>query len=115
MPVSMAVCETANVVNAALRESLGGNSSAVSSTDQAKSGEDTNGSLQNHIVANAKRILMAKIEYEEVPNYHESVLENLKSKYIVIKPGNPGAINGFSGKNNTGKLVGANGHGEYTV
>ncbi|XP_032575140.1 ubiquitin carboxyl-terminal hydrolase 36 [Drosophila sechellia] len=110
MPVSMAVCETANVVNAALRESLGGNSSAGSSTDQAKSGEDTNGSLQNHIVANAKRILMAKIEYEEVPNYHESVLENLKSKYIVIKPGNPGAINGFSGKNNTGKLVGANGH-----
>ncbi|XP_039488714.1 ubiquitin carboxyl-terminal hydrolase 36 isoform X1 [Drosophila santomea] len=111
MPVSMAVCETANVVNAALRESLGGNSSAAgSSIDQAKSGEDSNGSLQNHIVANAKRILMAKIEYEEVPNYHESVLENLKSKYIVIKPGNPGAINGFGGKNNTGKVVGANGH-----
>ncbi|XP_043650562.1 ubiquitin carboxyl-terminal hydrolase 36 [Drosophila teissieri] len=111
MPVSMAVCETANVVNAALRESLGGNSSAVgSSVDQAKSGEDSTGSLQNHIVANAKRILMAKIEYEEVPNYHESVLENLKSKYIVIKPGNPVAINGFGGKNNTGKVVGANGH-----
>ncbi|EDV51044.2 ubiquitin carboxyl-terminal hydrolase 36 isoform X1 [Drosophila erecta] len=111
MPVSMAVCETANVVNAALRESLGGNSSAAgSSADQAKSGEESNGSLQNHIVANAKRILMAKIEYEEVPNYHESVLESLKSKYIVIKPGNPGAINGFGGKNNTGKVVGANGH-----
>ncbi|XP_017070964.1 ubiquitin carboxyl-terminal hydrolase 36 [Drosophila eugracilis] len=110
MPVSMAVCETANVVNAALRESLSGNTSG-SSADQAKTGEDSSGNLQNHIVANAKRILMAKIEYEEVPNYHESVLENLKSKYIVIKPGgNPGAINGFGGKNNTGKVVGANGH-----
>ncbi|XP_017048590.1 LOW QUALITY PROTEIN: ubiquitin carboxyl-terminal hydrolase 36 [Drosophila ficusphila] len=108
MPVSMAVCETANVVNAALRESLGGTSST--SADQAKTGEDSSGSLQNHIVANAKRILMAKIEYEEVPNYHESVLENLKSKYIVIKPGNPGAVNGFGGKNNAGKVVGANGH-----
>ncbi|KAH8364174.1 hypothetical protein KR084_003451 [Drosophila pseudotakahashii] len=110
MPVSMAVCETANVVNAALRESLGGNSSGGSSADQAKAGEDSSGSLQNHIVANAKRILMAKIEYEEVPNYHDSVLDNLKSKYIVIKPGNPGAINGFGGKNHTGKVVGANGH-----
>ncbi|XP_016969554.2 ubiquitin carboxyl-terminal hydrolase 36 isoform X1 [Drosophila rhopaloa] len=107
MPISMAVCETANVVNAALRESLGASSS---SSDQAKTGEDSAGNLQNHIVANAKRILMAKIEYEEVPNFHESVLENLKSKYIVIKPGNPGAINGFGGKNNTGKVVGANGH-----
>ncbi|XP_052845456.1 ubiquitin carboxyl-terminal hydrolase 36 isoform X1 [Drosophila gunungcola] len=107
MPISMAVCETANVVNAALRESLGASSS---SADQAKTGEDSAGNLQNHIVANAKRILMAKIEYEEVPNFHESVLENLKSKYIVIKPGNPGAINGFGGKNNTGKVVGANGH-----
>ncbi|XP_017012355.2 ubiquitin carboxyl-terminal hydrolase 36 isoform X1 [Drosophila takahashii] len=112
MPVSMAVCETANVVNAALRESLGGNSSSggSSAADQAKAGEDSSGSLQNHIVANAKRILMAKIEYEEVPNYHDSVLDNLKSKYIVIKPGNPGAINGFGSKNHTGKVVGANGH-----
>ncbi|XP_070854200.1 ubiquitin carboxyl-terminal hydrolase 36-like [Drosophila suzukii] len=109
MPVSMAVCETANVVNAALRESLGGNSSG-SSADQAKAGEDSSGNLQNHLVANAKRILMAKIEYEEVPNYNESVLDNLKSKYIVIKPGNAGVINGFGGKNNTGKVVGANGH-----
>ncbi|XP_050741901.1 ubiquitin carboxyl-terminal hydrolase 36 isoform X2 [Drosophila biarmipes] len=109
MPVSMAVCETANVVNAALRESLGGNSSG-SPADQAKAGEDSAGNLQNHLVANAKRILMAKIEYEEVPNYNESVLDNLKSKYIVIKPGNAGAINGFGGKSNTGKVVGANGH-----
>ncbi|XP_037718733.1 ubiquitin carboxyl-terminal hydrolase 36 isoform X2 [Drosophila subpulchrella] len=109
MPVSMAVCETANVVNAALRESLGGNS-AGSSADQAKAGEDSSGNLQNHLVANAKRILMAKIEYEEVPNYNESVLDNLKSKYIVIKPGNAGAINGFGGKNSSGKIVGANGH-----
>ncbi|KAH8296148.1 hypothetical protein KR054_002351 [Drosophila jambulina] len=125
MPVSMAVCETTNVVNAALRESLGvsvgvgsggGAARAAAAADEAKTGDDS-GNLQSHIVANAKRILMAKIEYEEVPNYHESVLENLKSKYIVIKPSNPGAAsncNGFgsASKTNSGKVVGANGHGD---
>ncbi|XP_017100132.2 ubiquitin carboxyl-terminal hydrolase 36 isoform X1 [Drosophila bipectinata] len=136
MPVSVAVCETTNVVNAALRESLGvgigsggGSGAAASraaaaaasaaSDEKSGAGEDSN-SLQNHIVANAKRILMAKIEYEEVPNYQESVLENLKSKYIVIKPTtnptNNCNLNGNSGnatfpnKNNAGKIVGANGH-----
>ncbi|XP_020798036.1 ubiquitin carboxyl-terminal hydrolase 36 isoform X1 [Drosophila serrata] len=123
MPVSVAVCETANVVNAALRESLGvsvgvgsggGAARAAAAADEAKTGDDS-GNLQSHIVANAKRILMAKIEYEEVPNYHESVLENLKSKYIVIKPSNPGATNNCNGfgspnKTNAGKVVGANGH-----
>ncbi|KAH8246213.1 hypothetical protein KR038_005211 [Drosophila bunnanda] len=125
MPVSVAVCETANVVNAALRESLGvsvgvgsggGAARAAAAADEAKTGDDS-GNLQSHIVANAKRILMAKIEYEEVPNYHESVLENLKSKYIVIKPSNPGATNNCNGfgspnKINAGKIVGANGHGD---
>ncbi|KAH8351433.1 hypothetical protein KR059_002399 [Drosophila kikkawai] len=122
MPVSVAVCETANVVNAALRESLGvsvgvgsggGAARAAAAADEAKTGDDS-GNLQSHIAASAKRILMAKVEYEEVPNYHESVLENLKSKYIVIKPSNPGATNcngfGSPNKNNAGKVVGANGH-----
>nr|B3M3M6.1 RecName: Full=Ubiquitin carboxyl-terminal hydrolase 36; AltName: Full=Deubiquitinating enzyme 36; AltName: Full=Protein scrawny; AltName: Full=Ubiquitin thioesterase 36; AltName: Full=Ubiquitin-specific-processing protease 36 [Drosophila ananassae] len=118
MPVSVAVCETTNVVNAALRESLGvGIGSGGASSDDKSAGEDTN-SLQNHIVANAKRILMTKIEYEEVPNYQEAVLENLKSKYIVIKPTNPtngcnlngNTANTFGNKNNAGKIVGANGH-----
>ncbi|KAH8242438.1 hypothetical protein KR032_006523 [Drosophila birchii] len=131
MPVSLAVCETANVVNAALRESLGVSvgvgsgggaaraaaAAAAAAADEAKTGDDS-GNLQSHIVANAKRILMAKIEYEEVPNYHDSVLENLKSKYIVIKPSNPGATNnncngfGSANKTNAGKVVGANGHGD---
>lgn len=135
MPVSVAVCETTNVVNAALRESLGvgigsgggaaasraASAAASASSDDKSTGEDSN-SLQSHIVANAKRILMSKIEYEEVPNYQESVLESLKSKYIVIKPTNPTNscnLNGSSGntatfanKNNAGKIVGANGHGK---
>ncbi|KAH8379928.1 hypothetical protein KR009_008085 [Drosophila setifemur] len=128
MPVSVAVCETANVVNAALRESLGvgigggGGSGGGAAGSEFKSAGDDSNTMQNHIVANAKRILMAKIDYEEVPNYHESVLENLKSKYIVIKPTNPAngcngnATNGnssFASKNNNaGKIVGANGHGD---
>lgn len=138
MPVSLAVCETANVVNAALRESLGsgigggggcvaaaaGRSSAGSSSgsaagvDEAKIG-DISGTdnLQSQIVANAKRVLLAKIEYEEVENYHESVLAKLKSKYIVIKPDNNGAANCNykTNGNAAGKAVGSNGHGECVV
>nr|B4KXJ5.1 RecName: Full=Ubiquitin carboxyl-terminal hydrolase 36; AltName: Full=Deubiquitinating enzyme 36; AltName: Full=Protein scrawny; AltName: Full=Ubiquitin thioesterase 36; AltName: Full=Ubiquitin-specific-processing protease 36 [Drosophila mojavensis] len=135
MPVSLAVCETANVVNAALRESLGGGggsgcvaaaaasgrsgsgssstAAAAASADEAKIGDPSaTDNLQSQIVANAKRVLLAKIEYEEVENYHESVLAKLKSKYIVIKPDNSGAAN-CSYKTNgasTGKALSSNGH-----
>ncbi|XP_032599261.1 ubiquitin carboxyl-terminal hydrolase 36 isoform X1 [Drosophila grimshawi] len=128
MPVSLAVCETtANVVNAALRESLGSCvARAALSADEAKTsngggdGSSTSGSstdnLQSQIVANAKRVLLAKIDYEEVDNYHESVLAKLKSKYIVIKPDSNGgaASNGngnYNGSNKTnGKFGAGNGH-----
>ncbi|KAH8369731.1 hypothetical protein KR093_000742 [Drosophila rubida] len=118
MPVSLAVCETANVVNAALRESLGVNvggcvaatavnrSGSASVSDEAKTGDDAAGvtdNLQSQIVASAKRVLFAKIEYEEVKNYNESVLAKLKSKYIVIEPDNNKA-------NGAGKIVNSNGH-----
>ncbi|TDG52767.1 hypothetical protein AWZ03_001000 [Drosophila navojoa] len=133
MPVSLAVCETANVVNAALRESLGGSgasgcvaaaaaggrsgsgssstAAAAASADEAKIGDSSaTDNLQSQIVANAKRVLLAKIEYEEVENYHESVLAKLKSKYIVIKPDNNGAANCSYKTNGTGKLLSSNGH-----
>ncbi|XP_064547368.1 ubiquitin carboxyl-terminal hydrolase 36 [Drosophila montana] len=135
MPVSLAVCETANVVNAALRESLGSGiggggcvaaaasrsssgSGSAAGADEAKIG-DISGTdnLQSQIVANAKRVLLAKIEYEEVENYHESVLAKLKSKYIVIKPDNNGAANCNykTNGNAAGKAVGSNGHDNNTV
>jgi len=130
MPVSLAVCETANVVNAALRESLGvgvnvagsvggcvaatasrsgTGSGSGSAADEAKTGDDSlNDNLQSQIVANAKRVLFAKIEYEEVKNYSESVLAKLKSKYIVIEPDN-----NFGNNKTNGKAVGSNGHGKW--
>lgn len=142
MPVSLAVCETASVVNAALRESLG--SSCVAATAASRSGSGGGGSLlgsssgdeantagndsatdnlQSQIVANAKRVLMSKIEYEEVENYHDSVLAKLKSKYIIIKPDNNGTNGGPSPSNcnfannkmngnSAGKLGTSNGHGK---
>lgn len=123
MPVSLAVCETANVVNAALRESLGVNvggcvaataSRSGSAADEAKTGDDSlNDNLQSQIVANAKRVLFAKIEYEEVKNYSESVLAKLKSKYIVIEPDNNFGNNKTNSNNSTGKVVGSNGHGKW--
>lgn len=99
MPVSV-VCETAASVNAALRESLGsgGSCSAAANAKQSSSQQDDkmNGGSSNNaddidtlhgkLVASAKRVLLSKIDYEEVTNYGQSVLDSLKSKYIVLKP-----------------------------
>ncbi|XP_065362463.1 ubiquitin carboxyl-terminal hydrolase 36 isoform X2 [Calliphora vicina] len=99
MPVSV-VCETAASVNAALRESLGsgGSCSAAANAKQSSSQQDDkmNGgsgnnaddidTLHGKLVASAKRVLLSKIDYEEVTNYGQSVLDSLKSKYIVLKP-----------------------------
>jgi len=131
MPVSLALCETtANVVNAALRESLGGcvvaptsnRSGSGSAADESKTGGDGDNStdhLQSQIVASAKRVLFAKIEYEEVKNYNESVLAKLKSKYIVIEPDNNNGACNFGNNNKTnGKVMlvmGPNGHGKLAI
>lgn len=98
MPVSV-VCETTASVNAALRESLGSSGVSCSQAANAKatSADDgkTNGSstaaddvdtLHGKLVASAKRVLLSKIDYEEVTNYGQTVLDTLKSKYIVLKP-----------------------------
>ena len=102
MPVSV-VCETAASVNAALRESLGnggggGSCSAAANAKQSSSNQsddskqngtsnnsDDIDSLHGKLVASAKRVLLSKIDYEEVTNYGQSVLDSLKSKYIVLK------------------------------
>lgn len=127
MPVSV-VCETAASVNAALRESLGSggscsaaakqSSSATSSQDDSKmngssvSNADDIDSLHGKLVASAKRVLLSKIDYEEVTNYGQSVLESLKSKYIVLKPttnNNSGLENGRNSPAATCNNNGANG------
>ncbi|XP_055841632.1 ubiquitin carboxyl-terminal hydrolase 36 [Episyrphus balteatus] len=107
MPVSV-VCEssTAANVNAALRDSLA-NSSYGSSSGGGNSHHDE--SLQNKLVASAKRVLLTKIEYEEVNNYNQSVLDTLKSKYIVLKPSPTpqqlSSSSSSSGNGNCGKLI----------
>ncbi|XP_046868131.1 ubiquitin carboxyl-terminal hydrolase 36 isoform X1 [Drosophila willistoni] len=142
MPVSLAVCETtttttANVVNAALRESLlggsrsgaavagsgsasslisgaGGAGASAANDDDSSSTATANTNLQNQIVASAKRVLLAKIEYEEVENYNDSVLDNLKTKYVVIKSPTPAAAAAATNNGNSNsagsKILGANGH-----
>ncbi|KAL5292387.1 USP42 family protein [Megaselia abdita] len=83
MPVSV-VCEAAS---AALRESLANSCGGV---DKGNNSNGTNGfsdpgdAIQSKF--NAKRVLLQKIEYEEVSNYGQAVLDNLKTKYIILKP-----------------------------
>uniref|UniRef100_A0A1B0G329 Ubiquitin carboxyl-terminal hydrolase 36 n=1 Tax=Glossina morsitans morsitans TaxID=37546 RepID=A0A1B0G329_GLOMM len=134
MPVSV-VCETTANVNAAIRESLGNgggcSTSSTSVSDDAKAianvscsvaNSDDGESLQNKLVASAKRVLLSKLEYEEVNNYGQAVLDNLKSKYIVLKPsGHNNCSNNENGsaspaacnQNNTEN--GANGDGGAAV
>lgn len=98
MPVSV-VCETAASINAALRESLcsSGSCSAAAKAKQTSNQDDKDSCgaggnaddmelLHDKLVASAKRVLLSKIDYEEVTNYGQCVLENLKSKYIVMNP-----------------------------
>lgn len=84
MPVSV-VCEAASN---ALRESLA-NSCGVDkgSNSMGTIGLlDASDNLQSKFMASAKRVLLTKIEYEEVNNYGQTVLDTLKTKYIILKP-----------------------------
>ncbi|KAL9906295.1 ubiquitin specific peptidase 36 isoform 1-T1 [Glossina fuscipes fuscipes] len=134
MPVSV-VCETTANVNAAIRESLGNgggcSTSSTSVSDDAKAianvgcsvaKSDDGESLQNKLVASAKRVLLSKLEYEEVNNYGQAVLDNLKSKYIVLKPsGHNNCSNNENGSaspaacNQNNTQNGANGDGGAAV
>ncbi|KAM7356838.1 ubiquitin specific peptidase 36 isoform 2-T3 [Cochliomyia hominivorax] len=128
MPVSV-VCETAASVNAALRESLGsgGSCSAAANVKQSSSSSSasqqddlkTNGGSSNNaddidtlhgkLVASAKRVLLSKIDYEEVTNYGQSVLDSLKSKYIVLKPSTNNSLENGRNSPATCNNNGANG------
>lgn len=122
MPVSV-VCDAASVVNAALRESISNSTSNSGSSNCSTQHHHQNNNsqnnvnqnyhrndsddnddddeqqkqqqnLQNKLIASTKRILLTKIEYEEVSSYNQSVLDTLKSKYIILRPtNNNGKIN----------------------
>ncbi|XP_017468042.1 PREDICTED: ubiquitin carboxyl-terminal hydrolase 36 [Rhagoletis zephyria] len=94
MPVSI-VCEPVPNVSAVLRESLG-NGYSSNGRSMCKSGgvgdsyiNDDDGCLQTKLAVTAKRVLLSKIEYEEVTNYSQSVLGALKSKYDILKASTP--------------------------
>jgi hypothetical protein len=42
--------------------------------------------FENHLAPTAKQVLSAKVEYEPVANYSNSILSTLQTKYIVLKP-----------------------------
>lgn len=77
MPVSL-VCESD--VSSALHNSLSSSISHSSITSSSQSEQ----SLQNQLAASSKRVLLTKIDYEEVPNFTNSVHDTLKSKYIIL-------------------------------
>lgn len=81
MPVSV-MCEAAT---AALRDSLV-NSCSDKSSIMTNGMKDSIDNLQKKIMASTRRGLLSKIEYEEVNNYGQTVLENFKTKYIILKP-----------------------------
>lgn len=86
MPVVSVVCEAAN---AAIRESLancGGSADKGSNSVGMNGFSDPSENIQSKLVASAKRVLLTKIEYEEVSNYGQTVLDSLKTKYIILKP-----------------------------
>lgn len=91
MPVSV-VCESPAEISSAIRNSLPNNI-------QLNGGADTpvDGNIQNQFISSAKRVLLAKIEYEEVYNRNANQ-DALKSKYIVLKTGTSTPIS--NGKHN---------------
>lgn len=84
MPVSL-VCESQTDLSSAIRSSLSTGLNNGTHNGLNSMSSDSN-SIQNQLVASAKRALLSKIEYEEVNNYNNSVQDTIKSKYIVLKP-----------------------------
>jgi hypothetical protein len=82
MPVSV-VCESPTDISSAIRNSLANNIPLNGASDTAA---DEN--LQNQFIASAKRVLLAKIEYEETLNRNTNH-DALKSKYTVLKTATP--------------------------
>lgn len=73
-------CTSGDLINSALQRSF---------SQKCNKGQVGSLSVDDHIVANARRILSTKIDYVSSNEYSTSAfLENLKKKYIVLKPKN---------------------------
>lgn len=64
-------------VSAALQHSLNGSRKRFNTED-----------LDQKLIGSAKRVLLTEIQYEETNSYDSSILDNLKSKYIVLSAKN---------------------------
>ena len=62
-------------------------------TQSFKKSEKEN--YENPPTPTVKQVLSAKIEYEEIPNY-TNTLSSLQTKYIVLKPNQQPLLNGKS-------------------
>lgn len=54
--------------------------------------------FENHLAPTAKQVLSAKVDYEPVASYNNSILNSLQTKYYVLKPNEP-ALSSSNGKN----------------
>lgn len=71
-------------VSSAIRNSLSASLNNGTHNGLSSLSGDSN-SLQNQLVASSKLALLPPIDYEEVNNFNNPV-QDLKSKYIVLKP-----------------------------
>lgn len=66
--------------------------------------------FDNQLIVSTKRVLLSKIEYVPVQNYNSTVLNNLKTKYIVLKSNsspllNSNGQNGHNGKHRNASRI----------
>lgn len=88
MPVSL-VCESQSDISSAIRNSLQATIINVPHTDIQSPTSDSESEpetdVQNQLLATAKCALTTKVDYEEISNHTNSVQENLKTKYVILK------------------------------
>ncbi|CAO1415593.1 unnamed protein product [Diamesa serratosioi] len=67
--------------------------------------------FDNQLIVSTKRVLLSKIEYVPVQNYNNTILNNLKTKYIVLKSNSSPLLNsnGQNGHNGATKTQQSNG------
>lgn len=72
-------------VSSAIRNSLSASlNNGTHNGLNSLSGEST--SLQSQLAASSKLALISPVDYEEVNNFNNNSVQDLKSKYIVLKP-----------------------------
>ncbi|XP_037937425.1 ubiquitin carboxyl-terminal hydrolase 36 isoform X2 [Teleopsis dalmanni] len=89
MPVSAILEPYYNDVNAALRESFSRSYVALNDSKPGSSSLKTKNSksadnIHSKLISSTKRILISSLEYEEIKNYSENILDPLKNKYAVL-------------------------------